>query len=627
MALAQTAALAGAAIGCGLDPGTVQAAPDAADRIPFDHHILVDQFGYLPGEAKVAVIRDPQAGYDKNDHFSPGTRYQLRRADDSAAVLTGRPAPWKGGATEPLSGDRGWWFDFSAVDAPGRYFVYDVDRNVRSAAFSIDPHVYRDVLKAAMRVYYYQRSGTAKPAALAGACWADEAAYVGKHQDTEAHDVTDRDNAAKVRDLGGGWFDAGDTDKYVTFAAQAVHQLLTAYGANKTAFGDDYQIPESGNGIPDVLDEVRWETDWLKKMQYADGSFALKVGELDYVPASPPSSDHSPRFYVPSCTSATIAGAGMLAHAAYEFESFPPLAAEARDLQARAVLAWRQYQGTEPKQTACDTGVVHAGLADLPVEDQNGLAVEAAIYLSALTADPAYDAYIAKHYKEAHPYHDIGWSRYKPDQGEALLFYAALPKSDRALSRSILADKEADVKAGNRIYGFNPDDDLYRAFLHEAQYHWGSNNPRANYGNTNLDAARYDPGIADSLGLRARAAGILHYMHGVNPLGIVYLSNMYPHGATASVNEIYHVWFAAKSRWSDAKTSPCGPPPGFVPGGPNAAAAKDGVPARLSPPTGQPPQKSYKDWNGGWPDSSWAVTEPGIYYQSAYIRLLSAFVQ
>jgi len=136
------------------------------------------------------------------------------------------------------------------------------------------------------------------------------------------------------------------------------------------------------------------------------------------------------------------------------------------------VLAWKQYQATEPKQTACDTGVVHAGLADLPVDEQNGVAVEAAIYLFALTADPAYEAYIAKHYKEAHPYHDIGWSRYKPDQGEALLFYAALPGSDRTLSRSILADKEADVKAGNRIYGFNPDDDLYRAFMHEAQYHW-----------------------------------------------------------------------------------------------------------------------------------------------------------
>ena len=193
--------------------------------------------------------------------------------------------------------------------------------------------------------------------------------------------------------------------------------------------------------------------------------------------------------------------------------------------------------------------------------------------------------------------------------------------------KTLLADKLADVRAGNQIYGFDPGDDLYRAFLTPGQYHWGSNNPRANYGNTNLDVTEHPLGIADTSAYRARALGILHYLHGVNPLGIVYLSNMYGAGATASVNEIYHVWFSAKSRWSDAKTSECGPPPGYVPGGPNATAQQDGVPANLVPPTGQPPQKSYKDWNGGWPEASWAVTEPAIYYQSAYVRLLSAFVR
>jgi endoglucanase len=611
-ALCQIAALVGLC-GCG--------------NMRLDHHILVDQFGYLPDEAKVAVIRDPQLGYDKNDRFTPGDRYQVRRVDNGKPVLTAAPTPWKAGAIDALSGDRGWWFDFSSVTAPGRYFVYDVSRNARSPSFNIGPHVYRDVLKAAMRMYYYQRSAMPKVLPFAGPCWVDGAAYVGKHQDTEARDIADRDNDAKIRDLSGGWFDAGDTNKYVTFAAQAVHQLLTAYSTNKLAFGDDYQIPESGNGIPDLIDEVRWETNWLKKMQYADGSFALKVGELDYVSASPPSSDHSARYYVPSCTSATIAGAGMLAHAAYIYGSFPALNGETKDLQNRSLLAWTQYQNTLPKQTTCDNGVVHAGLADLSADDQNSLAVEAAIYLFALTADPAFEKYIEAHYKEAHAYHDIGWSRYKADQGEALLFYATLPQADHALSQTILADKLADVKAGNHIYGFNPDDDLYRAFLHEAQYHWGSNNPRANYGNTNVDVTNHDLGLPDVSSYRTRALGILHYMHGVNPLGIVYLSNMYPYGATASVNEIYHVWFGAKTRWSDAKTSPCGPPPGYVPGGPNAAAAKDGVPSSLSPPTGQPPQKSYKDWNGAWPDSSWAVTEPGIYYQSAYVRLLSAFVK
>jgi hypothetical protein len=628
LALCHIAALAGA-YGCNGDRR--QAPPAAlatvAEHVPLDHHILIDQFGYLPDEAKVAVIRDPQWGFDKNDRFAPGDHYEVRRVDDGTSVQGGAPTPWKGGAIDSLSGDRGWWFDFSSVSTPGRYFIYDVSRNARSPSFSVDPHVYRDVLKAAMRMYYYQRSAAPKVQPFAGACWVDNAAYVGRHQDTEARDVTDRDNGAKIRDVSGGWFDAGDTNKYVTFAAQAVHQLLTAYGTNPAAFGDDYQIPESGNGIPDLIDEVRWETNWLKKMQFPDGSFALKVGELDYVAASPPSSDHSERYYVSSCTSATIAGAGMLAHAAYVFGAFQALQGEAKDLRTRSLLAWKHFQGIQPKQTACDSGVVHAGLADISVGDQDGLAVEAAIYLFALTAEPAFESYIREHYKDTHAYHDIGWSRYKADQGEALLFYATLPNADHALSRSIIADKVKDVNAGNHIYGFNPDDDLYRAYLHEAQYHWGSNNPRANYGNTNLDVTNHDLGLPDAATYRTRALGILHYLHGVNPLGIVYLSNMYGYGASASVNEIYHVWFGAGTRWSDARTSPCGPPPGYVPGGPNAAAAKDGVPLRLSPPTGQPAQKSYRDWNGGGPDASWAVTEPGIYYQSAYVRLLSAFVK
>lgn len=615
--------------GCGGEEaqGSPPAKPlTAADRISWDHHILIDQFGYLPDEAKVAVIRDPVLGYDKNDRFSPGDRYQLRRADSGDPVLSGAPKAWKAGAIDSLSGDRGWWFDFSSVTAPGRYFVYDVSRQVRSPSFGIGPDVYRDVLKAAMHMYYYQRSGIPKAPPFAGECWVDDAAYVGKNQDGEARDITDRGNDAKVRNLSGGWFDAGDTNKYVTFAVQAVHQLLSAYGANAQAFTDDFHIPESGNGIPDVLDEVRWETNWLKKMQYPDGSFALKVGELDYVSASPPSSDHSARYYVPSCTSATISGAGMLAHAAYVFGALPSLSGEAADLKRRALMAWWQYQNTQVKQTACDSGVVHAGIADLNLDEQNGLAVEAAIYLFALTEDAVFQKYVEAHYKESHPYHDSGWSRYKADQGEALLFYAQLPFAQHALSQVILADKRADAAAGNHIYGFNPDDDLYRAFLHEAQYHWGSNNPRANYGNTNLDAIAHDVGLPDTFSYRTRALEILHYFHGVNPLGMVYLSNMYAYGATNSANEIYHVWFAPRTRWSDARTSRCGPPPGYVPGGPNAAAVKDGVPASLSPPAGQPPQKAYRDWNAGSPDSSWAVTEPGIYYQSAYIRLLSAFV-
>jgi hypothetical protein len=598
----------------------------AINQVRFDTHLLVDQFGYRPQDPKVAVVRNPQSGFDSAQKFTPGHSYQLRRAGDGAVMLEATLSAWNHGATEASSGDSGWWFDFSKIESPGRYFVYDTGNKVRSAAFQIDPKVYNPVLKAAVRMYYYQRSGMAKQQPYAEACWTDTPAYMGVNQDIQAHDVTDRNNPGKIRNLSGGWFDAGDTNKYVTFAVPAVHQLLTAYSENPTVFTDDFGIPESGNGIPDLIDEVKWELDWLKRMQFPDGSSALKVGDIVDAAAAPPSSDHNPRYYVPSCSSATIAAAGMFAHAAFVFDSISALKADVPELRARAAAAWRNFQRLPAKQTHCDSGVVRAGNADWSEADQNAEAAVAAVYLYALTAESEYANYIRAHYRELQPYHDIGWSRYKPEQGEALLFYTTLPQVDAGMRTAILADKLNDVRAGNQIYGFQPADDLYRDFLHDQQYHWGSNQPRANYGNSNLDAITYKVG-GEASSLRTRALEVLHYFHGVNPFGMVYLSNMSRYGATVSANEIYHTWYAHGSRWDDAKSSACGPAPGYVPGGPNENAVHDGVPATLSPPAGQPPQKSYRDWNTGWPQSAWTITEPGIYFQSAYVKLLSKFAQ
>ena len=133
-----------------------------SSQVRFDHHLLVDQFGYRPGDPKVAVIRAPQTGYDSADKFTPGQNYQVRRADDGRAVFSGAPSVWDRGNVEASSGDRGWWFDFSSVTAPGKYFVFDTQRQVRSAIFRIDQQVYTDILKAATRMYFYQRSGFAK---------------------------------------------------------------------------------------------------------------------------------------------------------------------------------------------------------------------------------------------------------------------------------------------------------------------------------------------------------------------------------------------------------------------------------------------------------------------------------
>ncbi|MGQ0697174.1 MAG: glycoside hydrolase family 9 protein [Panacagrimonas sp.] len=611
----------------GLAAGAGLPLPDTLG-VPLDLHILVDQFGYRPGDPKVAVIRSPRIGFDAADVFSPGAAYEVRRADDHAAAFAGKIVPWKGGSVQDTSGDVGWWFDFSSLNEPGTYYVYDVEKKRRSAAFRIDREVYRDVLKASVRTFFYQRSAFAKKAPYADACWQDSAAHVGPHQDLAARDITDPRNKARERDLSGGWFDAGDVNKYVSFIVQPVHQLLLAYRSNPEVFTDDFDIPESGNGIPDLIDEIRWGIDWLKKMQYADGSVAAKVGATKPEWADPPSSDKSHRYYVPGCTSATIAASGMFAHAAHAFDGIPQLKREVPDLTARAVKAFDAYLAAPVKQTDCDDLTVKWGDSDLPLEDQEDLAVVAAIYLYAATGSARYHDYLKANYRKTRPFRGFpGWTRYFPQIGESILYYTTLPKADPETRSDILAAKQADAVQGNQIYGVN-DDDLYRNLMHTEQYSWGSHNVRAGYGNSNLDMIRYRPGPADTTAYRNRALDTLHYFHGVNPFGMVYLSNMYRYGATYSANEIFHIWFSRdQKKWRNARLSECGPVPGFVPGGPNLNVVKDGVPADIQPPAGQPAQKSYRDSGEYERYPSHSFTEPQLAYQGSYIRLLSYLVE
>ena len=106
--------------------------------------IRIDQFGYFPNSKKVAVIADPQTGFNSAEAFNPGTganQYQVLRWSDDAIVFSGTIQAWNGGATHTQSGDRGWWFDFSSVTTEGSYYIFDVANNVGSYRFEIDEQV------------------------------------------------------------------------------------------------------------------------------------------------------------------------------------------------------------------------------------------------------------------------------------------------------------------------------------------------------------------------------------------------------------------------------------------------------------------------------------------------------
>ncbi len=212
----------------------------------------------------------------------------------------------------------------------------------------------------------------------------------------------------------------------------------------------------------------------------------------------------------------------MFAHASYVYGNFPVLSSEAADLRTRAVNAWNNYQGIATKQTDCDSQEVQAGDADRTANEQNAAAVVAAVYLYAITGSATYNDYVKAHYRDSYmrPYFDSSWSRYDPEQGEALLFYTTLAIADATVKNNIRADKLRDVNVTKQTYGFTPNDDLYRDFWDDAQYHWGSNAPRANYGNTNMDVIFYSIGAASTTTYRNRAVEVLHYFHGVNPFGM-----------------------------------------------------------------------------------------------------------
>ena len=606
---------------------------------PLNELIRVDQFGYRPDSQKVAVLVDPVEGWNAAEELKPGQTYEVRAWETGKLVFSGAPAVWNGGAVQASSGDRGYWFDFSKLDADGSYCIVDKERGFRSHRFDIRAGVYRDVLRASAKMFYFQRANFAKQkpwACVGDKCWLATPDYIGPGQDREARSVRDRGNAKTARDLSGGWWDAGDTNKYVSFAQPVLHQLLSAYGEHPQPFGDDFGIPESGNGVPDILDEAKVELDWMRRMQPADlnGGALVKVGNVEHGDPIPMKSRLS-RFYYPEpCSSATITLAGVFAHAALVLQGIPALKSYADDLRARSIRAWTHYQ-THPKSADCDDGSIKSGDADRTLPTQQQSAVVAAVYLLALTGEATYAEVVAKDFRMTQPMVEDRWSAYEPEQGDALLYYTTLPNADPSVKAAILERKVTQANSVD-LYGFRPEADLYRAFQRDDSFHWGHNQVSANVGSTNYDLVQYHLIKGDMTSYVERAAGILHGFHGVNALGVVYLTNMAAYGAEKSVNQIFHTWYRdGDPDYDDAKLSRLGPPPGYVPGGANSQYCAGQDPSKNRCATSrlrkQPRQKAFLDFNTAWDatsehDRSWEITEPGIYYQSAYVKLLSKFV-
>ena len=599
--------------------GLMLSVPGLAQISQFIH---VDQFGYAPAAEKVAVLSNPIVGYNAALSYTPPATMEVRNSVTNAVAFTGPVAVWDNGNTQANSGDQGWWFDFSALTAAGTYYVLDPVGNQRSAVFEITSNPYGNVMLAAVKMFYYNRCNMAKSAPYAQSKWTDGNNFMNALQDQQCRYVYDQTNASLEKNLTGGWFDAGDYNKYVSFTHSPLHDLLYAYEENPAVFTDNFNIPESKNGIPDLLDEVKWELDWLFKMTNADGSTHNKMGSRNYNEniSSPPSVNVDGRYYGPVCTSASATIASVFSHAALVYAGMPALAAYAGQLEAKAASCFNYvlpFFNANTLQTNCDDGSIVSGDADVSVGAQRNMMVIAAIYLFERTGNAVYNQFVVNHYAGTDVMSSGYWGVDATELQDALLRYAKLPAANPAVATTILNSAGTAVNGNwNDFFGWTTAD-LYRAFMPDWSYHWGSNMPKADYANVNRTMLK--AGLGNAASLQRKATEQIHYFHGVNPQGMVYLSNMYAVGGDRCANEIYHAWFNDGTIYDNALTSPNGPAPGYVVGGPNA----DYTINSQSPPYGQPRQKSYLDFNTGWPTNSWEITEPAIYYQAAYIRLLA----
>ncbi len=310
--------------------GTVAYAASPAPRALGVAAIVVNQVGYLPGWPKRAlIVGSPQEGVSRVNLINA----QTRSLAASFTTVTARLDPYSGLNIATL--------DFSEFEQTGE-FVFSWN-GITSAPFRIDSAVYDGALTTLARSYYLQRCGVAiadtRGAVTHPICHADDGIFA--RSDTLT-------TAGTHLHSKGGWHDAGDYGKYVATTTVTLGRLLNTYEHHAGLFHDgQFDIPESGNGIPDMLDEAKVALEWLLTMQRQDGAVYRKLSGATWPPVTTPEKDTAPRFVYGISTPETAKFASVMAQAARIFKTHE--IESAKLYEAAAERAWR-FLETQPTQ-------------------------------------------------------------------------------------------------------------------------------------------------------------------------------------------------------------------------------------------------------------------------------------
>ncbi len=281
--------------------------------------IRVNQLGYLPEGPKLATYSSamPDSFYIVNEE-SNEIVYRSVLSPSERCSHSGE--------------DYVRQADFSDVTTPGVYYL-QVKGAGRSPVFRISANIYEEAFKASLKAFYYQRASMALEEEHAG-----EYSRQAGHPDNECpYYLTSGDGNALSAP--GGWYDAGDYGKYVVNAGITVWTLLAFHELFPEAVPDNYlNIPESGNGKSDLLDEVKYELDWLKTMQAADGGVYFKVAGMEFPGFIMPHEDTQTRYVIGKSTTSALNFSAVMAMAGRIYRDYD--STYAADCLDRAINAY-----------------------------------------------------------------------------------------------------------------------------------------------------------------------------------------------------------------------------------------------------------------------------------------------
>lgn len=269
--------------------------------------IRLNQVGFYSNGPKMAIVISTTA-----------KTFSLVDEASNESVFTAdltSPEVW------PYSNDTCSKAVFTKFSKAGNYHI-EVPGLGKSHSFVISAHAAMEAAKASLKMYYYQRASIDLPEKYAGK-WHRVAGHPDDKVLIHPSAATATRPAGSTITSPGGWYDAGDYNKYIVNSGISTYTLMSVY-ENFPSFFDTLKtnIPENTNKIPDILDEVLYNLRWMMTMQDEDGGLYHKLTNPNFDGYVMPDKAIEPRYVVMKTTAATLDFAATTAVAYRIFKKF-----------------------------------------------------------------------------------------------------------------------------------------------------------------------------------------------------------------------------------------------------------------------------------------------------------------